>query len=95
MGEYREIFNGRLVNVLSLSVFASCHFLNLSPHSPTETGDREPFLIMFQRHGSPVLEKYFWTAEDLYLKDVEKEVIIVSFLTMIEEKEVRSLLNKQ
>ena len=80
MGEYREVFNGRLVNVLSLSVFASCHFLNLSPHSPTETGDREPFLIMFQRHGSPVLEKYFWTAEDLYLKDVEKEVIIVSFL---------------
>lgn len=80
MGKCREIFNGRLVNVLIPSVFASCHLLNLSLHSPTEPGDREPFLITFQRDGSPVLEKHFWTAEDLYLKDVEKEVIIVSFL---------------
>ena len=40
MEEYREI-----VNVLSPSVFASCNFLNLSPYSPTEPGDREPFLI--------------------------------------------------
>lgn len=81
MGEFREIFNGRLVNVLSPCVFASCRLLNLSLHSPTEPGDREPFLITFQRDCSPVLEKHFWTAEDLYLKDVEKEeVIIVSFL---------------
>ena len=66
--------------LLSPCVFASCRLLNLSLHSPTEPGDREPFLITFQRDGSPVLEKHFWTAEDLYLKDVEKEVIIVSFL---------------
>lgn len=67
-------------------VFANCCLLQLGSDPPTDPGDQaligllSPLMIAFQRDAPQVLEKDFWIAEDLHLKEAQTEFTRGSFL---------------
>lgn len=67
-------------------MFANCCLLLLGSDPPTDPEDQaligllSPLMIAFQRDAPQVLEKDFWIAEDLHLKEAQTEFTRGSFL---------------